>query len=238
MKKTLIIILIIMLCYLGFVGIFTNRKTICEPMININEKTNQYISWINGNKEEFAPIRYSHIVNSNGKLDWALVQRLFGALSSTPYKDLVGQDAINRVVNYNVTDSSSGITIDREPIFLIKASQAILLTRNKTITAIPIKTNTGNTVLLARESTFNPTEKKLENDDAIKNKIINLNKVLLLDSDKLTDDSSIEKPAIYTSFTKCSLKKIHDHQIDNEQVPIYVLVEGTTGDKDLQVSIY
>ncbi len=236
MKKTLIIILIILLCYLAFIGIFTNRKTICEPMININEKTNQYISWINENKEEFVPIRYSHIVNSNGELDWVLIQRLFEELITAPYKDFVDQDAITRVVNS--ASNSKNYIFEKEPIFLIKAPQTILLTHNKTITAVPIKTNTENTILLPRESVFNPTERKLENDVAIKDKIINLNKILLLDSDRLTNDNSLEKPAIYTSFTNCSLKQIYEHQIGNEKIPIYILVEGKIGDKDLQVSIY
>lgn len=220
------------MCYLAFIGIFTNRKTICEPMINFSLDENQYISWINGNKEEFAPIRYSHILaNDNENLDWVLIKKLFETLSTTPYKDLVGQDEITKAIDS--ASKSTNYIFEKEPIFLIKASQTILLTHNKTITAIPINTNNNNVILKPRESLFNPIEKKLENDKTISNKIINLNKVLILDSDR------IENPTIYTSFTTCNLIKIYEHKIDNDTIPIYILADSNyPGDKDLQVSIY
>jgi hypothetical protein len=237
MKKTLIIILIIMLCYLGFVAIFTNRRTICEPLINIGLSENQYISWINGKNEEFAPIKYNHILaNANTNTDWVLVKNIFQALNSQTYKDLFNLEEINGAFLSASSNDPKPYQFKKEPIFLIKAAQAILLTHNKTITAIPITTSSGNVVLKARESVFNPMEKKLDNDTPISNKIINLDNVLVLDSE------NIEKPAVYTDYKNCYLIKVYEHKIDQEVIPIYILAfdkdNKYSGDKDLRVSIY
>jgi hypothetical protein len=237
MKKTLIIILIIMLCYLAFIAIFTNRKTICEPLINIGLSENQYISWINSNNDEFAPIKYTHMLaNANANTDWTLVKNIFQALNSQNYKDLLNLEEINEALISASGDNPVPYQFKKEPLFLIKAPQAILITHNKTVTAIPITSNSGNVVLKARESVFNPVEKKLDNDTPLSNKIINLDKILVLDSE------NIEKPAVYTDYKHCYLIKVYEHKIDQEVIPIYILAYDKdnkfSGDKDLRVSIY
>lgn len=236
MKKTLIIILIILLCYLAFVSIFTNRKTICEPMIDLSQKINQYVTWRNNEtKKEYVPIKYSQILaGANGGLDWSLISTLFQKLSSTPYKDLVGQEEIKQAVQAVSGSSPTFFQFSQEPIFLIEASQAIKLTHNKTITVIPIETPTKNTILLPQESTFIPNETKLEHNNSISNKIINLNKVLVLDSDNTT------RPiANYMDYLECNLVRIHEHNIDSELIPIYILADKSfSSNTNINVSIY
>lgn len=233
MGKTLIYVLIIMLCYLAFIALFTARKTICEPMININSNVNQYISWINAKKQEFSPIKSSQILSKiDGEPDWELLTNLYKALANTQFADLVGQEHLNKAIE--------SVSLRRyhhfikEPIFLIKASQAILLTRNKTITALPREVPIGdmsqkNIVLQPFESDFNATNKTLENIRQIKNKIINFNKTLILDADT-------EKPVIYSDFTKLFITQIYMHEISGEKIPIYILSEQ--GLAENQVSIY
>ncbi len=222
-----------MLCYLAFIALFTARKTICEPMININSNVNQYISWINGKKEEFAPIKSSQILSkTDTEPDWELLSNLYKALGNTQFADLVGQEHLNRAIE------SVGLKrhhqFSKEPIFLIKASQAILLTRNKTITALPKEVSIGdiqqkNIVLLPYESEFNVNTKTLENIKQIRNKIINFNKTLILDADT-------ERPVIYSDLTKLFLTQIYTHDISGEKIPIYILTEQ--GIADNLVSIY
>jgi len=233
MKKTLTIILIILLGYLAIISLFTNRKTICEPMINISNSNNQYISWINANKEEFAPIKLSQILfGLTDEPNWGLIDKIAQSLVNTPYKDLVGQSEINNILES--TAQSRHHHFIREPIFLIKASQAVLLTRNKTITAIPHEMSIPgfqhkNIVLLPNESEFNVRNMSLENVKRVRNKIINFDKVLLLDSDD-------KKPTIYTTFTKLYLTQVYEHKINDEKVPIYILTES--GDSANEVSIH
>lgn len=236
MKKTLIIILIILLCYLGFIAIFTNRKTICEPMIEINQEKNQYVTWRNNKtKKEYVPIKYSQILAGvNVETGWTLISTLFQNLSLTPYKDLVGQDEINQAVQAVTGSEPKFFIFSQEPIFFIEASQAIKLTHNKTITVIPIETPSKNIILKPEESTFIPNETKLEHNNSISNKIINLNKVLVLDSDNTT------RPiANYMDYLDCNLVKIHEHTIDSELISIYILADKSfSSNTNINVSIY
>lgn len=213
MKKILIIILILTLVYLAYIALFTKEMAICETMINLTDNVknqNQYVTYTDKNKVDYVMIRLGDIKDDRGEPNRELISQLYENISKLipDYDKHVGQDT-----KQVVESLQKGTTqILREPILAIKAVDAIKLTYNNLITVAVRdvgEVNKKKTILIPYSSHLEGV--KLEGN-TIKNRIIQLDKLLYLDQDSKVPSSVIELNKLY-------LQEIDQH----DDIKIYVL---------------
>lgn len=223
MKKILTLILIFGLLYLVYVALFTDRKSICETMINLTDNTknkNQYVTWTDANKNDYVLIRLSDIKDDNGQVHRQLSSQLLDSLSKLipDYDKHVGQNTKQAVESLK----NGNTQLIREPIVAIKATDAIKLTRNNIISVSVrdvISNGNMNTILIPHSSHI---EGNNLDGHPIKNRIIKLDKLLFLDYDNVT-------PSPIMELNRLFLQEIHEEN----NIKIYAL--RANGDDSNQI---
>lgn len=226
MKKILIIILILTLVYLAYIALFTKQMTMCETMINLTDNIknqNQYITYTDKNNIDYVMIKLGDIKDYKGEPNRLLISQLYEKISKLipDYDKHVGQDT-----KQVVESLQKGTTqILREPILAIKAVDAIKLTHNNLITASVRdigEIDKKKTILIPYSSHLEHA--KLEGN-MIKNRIIQLDKLLYLDQDNKTPSSIIELNKLY-------LQELYQYS----DIKIYILKDSGDELKEIILS--
>lgn len=223
MKKILTIILILLLVYLAYIALFTNKMSICETMINLTDNVknqNQYVTYTDKNKVDYVMIRLSDIKNEKGEANRPLIAKLYEKISKLvpDYDKHVGQNT-----NQVVESLQKGTTqILREPILAIKAVDAVKLTHNNLITVAVRDLGDADkkkTVLIPYSSHL--AGAKLEGN-TIKSRVIQLDKILYLDQDN-------RDPSTIMELNKVFLQEIHQQS----DIKIYALKSSGEGSNEI-----
>lgn len=223
MNTLLVQFLILVIGYLVYIAIFTN-KNICENMIDLSENLknkNQFISFYDNSGNTYVMIRLFDIFNKdNNNL---LVADIYDKISQSipDFDKHVNQNSKNikeLLKKYNTQ-------LSREPILLIKSTDTVEITNNKFISGAVRDIGTQNnkkTIIIPYNSTI---EESNLHGSPIKNKIIQLDKLLFLDTDD-KNSSSIQ------TLNKIYLKPIY--KINN--INIYLPMD--IGDSSNEIKLF
>jgi hypothetical protein len=201
--KSIILFLIIGLGYLLVKTFFDVNESIIDLK---SRNQNQMVSWTDTQSNQYLLIRLSDITIPE------LIPKIYQSISmKIPNYDVHSFQNSAQVIK----SLKNGTTqIIREPILAIKATHAIKLTNNKFITGsirdVGISPN-KTPILIPYLSNFETGTNKLAGSP-IKNRIIQMDKILYLDQDH-------REPIRVDGLGKLYLAQIYTHM----DIPIYVL---------------
>lgn len=193
MNKNLLMILICLIIYLMYLALFSNKKSLCEPLINLNlYDESQYITWSDNDMNYYVMVPLSLAF-----LPQYLVIKLLDKLYENKlYQNIIYQPQSNDKLKELIKLLKEGydIKLEREPILLIRVTDIVKL-NSKILTGELRKINDTKTIIVPYVSHFR-TISEANDKILITNKLdrhkINLDKLLLNDyNTDITTDFSI-----------------------------------------------
>jgi hypothetical protein len=176
-------------------------KTSCETMINLSSgqrNVNQYITFTDKNNENYVMIRLKYINDAE------LKSKLYELTSSLIPDAFIGQNTANIIKSLK---NNKYVDINKEPIFLIKSSDAKTLTNNHFISGA-VRDVKQRTIIVPYDSHLNNTSL---NGTQYERKLIKLDNLLFL--------NTVEEPGTEISeMQKLYLQELYNYN----NIKIYI----------------
>lgn len=209
MEKFLKIFLLLIFLYLIYIALFTNKKSLCETMINLTNdmrNKNQYITYTDNNNVDYVLIRFNQIRNDKGEINNDLISKLYEKIilriGIEQYEKITGENPtkyIDQLKKFN-------IDLQSEPLLAIKAVDAVKLVHNNILT-VALRDVNDKTILIPYDSTI--IDGKLEGKQ-LGSKTLNVNTILFIDKKSV---SSLDQ-----------VIKLYLEEIDViNNIPVYIL---------------
>ena len=197
--KLLNIVLILVFAYLIYIALFTNKSSVCEPLIDLVSRKNQLITFKDLSGNDYVMIRLEHIKNSEGQPDRELISQVYSKIpDAIPDFDTIIEQS-SQTISENLKLSKSYIKY--EPVLLVKISDIMTLTKNAVLTASISDEADNKTILTPFDSSFLGP---VLNGEVITDRIFGLNQMLFLNQVNKTPLTVDEMSSLY-------LHEIHDH---------------------------
>lgn len=199
--KLLNVILILLFAYLIFIALFTNKTSVCEPLIDLDasqNNVNQSITYKDNDGNEYVMLRLEDIKNIDGQPDKSLISQIYGKIAqSIPnYETLSEQNSV--VTQESLLTSQTQLI--REPILAIKKSDIAKLAQNNVLSAA-VRIVGNRQILIPHSSVLRG---QTVYGEKISNRIISADTILFL-------DYISKMPASIDDLKYLYLEEIHEH---------------------------